>query len=353
MRDVALRSGVHPATVSRALRNDPRITVAQRAKVVQVASEMGYRKNPMIAALMSARRSGKKSRGYQATLAFLTHYPPERAAFFRSEFGQLLAGARTHAHTQGFRLEEFNLYDPKLTPARITDILLSRGNRGLIVAPLHSIHEPIDLDWTRFSAVAIGYSLPGVAINRVSHNHFNGLALAARQCRIAGRSRIGFVLPRRVHEKVEKRWLAALLLDQAEHPAGYVPPLLFEDWDEVDFAAWYKAHQPDALLCINVQIVQTWLSRLGVHARDVLIVSLDYRARDGGVAGIDQDYPQMGAVAVDTVIGMMHRNEQGLPVKPLKLLLDGGWVGARPTRVSPARLPMPNALLPRRKRTPL
>ncbi len=327
MRDVADRVGVHPATVSRALRNDPRITPEQRAKVLKVAAEMGYRKNPMIAALMSARRS-RKAPAYQATLAFLTRYPSARAAFFQSEFGNLLGGARTHALAQGYRLEEFNLHDPDLTPTRITKILLSRGTRGLIVAPLHSIHEPIELDWAQFSAVAIGDSLPGVLISRVAHNHFSGLALSVRECRALGRRRIGLVLPRRVHEKVEKRWLAALLLDQSEHPGERVPPLLLEDWSEPEFAAWFREHRPDALLCINVQIVQTWLARLEVAAGDVLIVSLDHRARDGAVMGIDQNYPQMGAVAVDTVIGMIHRNERGLPAKPLKLLLDGTWMTA-------------------------
>lgn len=326
MRDVALRSGVHPATVSRALRNDPRITAELRERVLKIAADMGYRKNPMVAALMSARRS-RKTPVYQATLAVLTRYPTSRAAFFQSEFGELIGGARQHALAQGYRLEELNVHDPDLTPSRLTDILISRGTRGLIVAPLHSIHEPIELDWAQFSAVAIGDSLHRVSISRIAHNHFSGMGLAIRECRAVGRRRIGLVLPRRVHEKVEKRWLAALLLDQAEHPADAVPPLLLDDWIESEFATWFRAHRPEVVLCINVQMIQTWLRRLEVTAGSVMIVSLDHRARDGGVAGIDQNYPQMGAVAVDTLIGMMHRNERGLPAKPLKLLLDGTWIG--------------------------
>ena len=48
---VARRAGVHAATVSRALRDDPRITPAQRRKVRRCAEELGYRTNPFVAAL--------------------------------------------------------------------------------------------------------------------------------------------------------------------------------------------------------------------------------------------------------------------------------------------------------------
>ena len=349
MADVARRVGVHPATVSRALRNDPRITAAQRETVQRIAAEMGYRKNALVAALMSVRRS-RRAPAYQATLAFVTRYPAGRAHFFRSEFGQLLAGARERALAQGYRIEEFNVHDPALSTARSTEILLSRGVRGVIVAPLHSIHEPVELDWAQFSAVAIGYSLQGVPISRVSHHHFNGLTVAARECRAAGRTRLGLVVPRRVHEKVEKRWLAALLLDQAEHPGPLVPPLLVDEWNEAEFATWFGRHRPDAVLCINASVVQDWLMRLGRPARDVALVSLDWRARDRGIAGIEQDYPQMGAAAVDTVIGMLHRNEQGPPPKPLTLLLDGTWTPGRTLR--PLTAPAPAARLPRPRRAP-
>ena len=47
MADVARRVGVHPATVSRALRNEPQITPAQRENVQRIAAEMGYRKTPL------------------------------------------------------------------------------------------------------------------------------------------------------------------------------------------------------------------------------------------------------------------------------------------------------------------
>ena len=335
MSDVARRAGVHPATVSRALRDDPRITPAQRAKVRRAAQELGYRTNPLVAALMTARRAGRPP-AFRATIAYITKYPKERAARFARDFGGLLAGARERARAQGYAIEEFNLHDPVLTPHRASEILRNRGIPGLIVAPLHSVHESVQLDWAQFATVAIGYSLSDVPVTRVAHNHFHGLSLAARECRAAGCQRLGLVLPRRVHEKVDKRWVASLLLDNSEQRAARrVPPLLLDELDESLFCAWFRRYQPDAVLGLDLGLLAGWLKKLRCAVpRDVALVSLDRRLRDGDVAGIDQDYPAWGAAAVDLLVAMLHRNERGLPGKPATMLLDGKWAHGATLRMT-------------------
>ena len=329
MADVARLAGVHRSTVSRALRDDPRITPDQREQIKAAAAQLGYRTNPLVAALMSARRSRQEPL-YRATLGFVTKYPRERAAWFAREFGPLLQGATERAHAQGYHLEEFNGHEHTQSPARLSEILQHRGIHGLIIAPLHSIHDTVQLDWTKFGAIAVGYSLREVALSRVAHNHFTGLALAAQQARTAGHERLGLVLPRRVVEKVGKRWLAAFYLDQAEHsPSTAVPPLLFEEENEAEFRAWFTTHRPTALLCLNAAVLQGWLANIKVPAGCPAVISLDRRPRDRGITGVDQDYARLGAAAADAVIGLLHRNEQGLPPKPFTLLLDGTWIDGR------------------------
>lgn len=55
--DIAKQLGVDRATVSRALKNDPRISEATRDRVIKVAMELNYRRNN----LASALRSGKSN----------------------------------------------------------------------------------------------------------------------------------------------------------------------------------------------------------------------------------------------------------------------------------------------------
>jgi LacI family transcriptional regulator len=330
MSTVARRVGVHPATVSRALRDDPRITPAQREKIRKVATELGYRTNPLVAALMSARRTGHLP-AYQATFAYVTKYPADQARKFARDYGDLLAGARQRAITQGYRVEEFNVHDPALTPRRITEILHSRNQRGLIIAPLHSVHDTVVLDWSQFSAVAVGYSMKDVALSRVAHNHFTGYLLAARRCRLAGRQRLGLVLQTRVHEKVEKRWVAAALLDQSEHPCDHqVPPLLLDTLDARKFGRWFRRHRPDAILGLDLPLLLDWLRGLErAVPREVALASLDLRPEDRGIAGIRQNYDTIGATAVDLLVSQTHRNERGLPRTLSTLLTDGQWQDGR------------------------
>ena len=337
MRDIAQRVGVHASTVSRALSNDPRITEAQRARICRAAQQLGYRANPLIAALMKVRRT-RSGQTYKATLGFLKKHPADQSAWFSENYGQLLAGARMRAQAQGYQLEEFNLEDPELTPRRITEILQHRGVQGLLVAPLHSVQDSIDLDWSQFCTVAVGFSLNQVAVSRVAHNHFSGLALAVQECRRRGHRRLGLVLQQRVAEKIGQRWVAAALLDQAAQPvADRVPPLLLDLWSEAVFSAWFRAHQPEVIMGVNLTEIPTWLRRIGrgLHPNPGL-VSLDRRAGDRGMAGVDQDYTHIGGNAVDLLIGMLQHNERGLPEKPAVVLSDGTWINARSLRTKTA-----------------
>jgi DNA-binding LacI/PurR family transcriptional regulator len=213
MADLARLAGVHPATVSRALRGDRRITAEKRAQILRLAADLDYRVNPLVSALMTARRT-RQTPALRVSLAFVTKVPAERVAKFARDFGAILEGARERAKLKGYHVEECNLATFPFSAQRTTEILRHRGIRGLIIAPLHSVHDTLELAWQAFSVVAVGHSWRPAAVHRVAHDHFQGLQLALQACRAAGRRRIGLVLPRRVSEKVGRRWIAADLLDQ-------------------------------------------------------------------------------------------------------------------------------------------
>jgi LacI family transcriptional regulator len=56
LQDVADRAGVHRSTVALALRDHPRIPADTRELIRALAEKLGYRKNPLVAALMRSRR---------------------------------------------------------------------------------------------------------------------------------------------------------------------------------------------------------------------------------------------------------------------------------------------------------
>ena len=60
MRQIAALAGVSAMTVSRALRNNPRITPEVRSKVHKVALKLGYRPDPQVVKLMNHLRHRNK-----------------------------------------------------------------------------------------------------------------------------------------------------------------------------------------------------------------------------------------------------------------------------------------------------
>ena len=70
LHDIARRVHVSQPTVSRALKDDPRISVATRQKVHRAAREMGYQPDPMLTALAHYRR-GKTMTPVSSSLAWI------------------------------------------------------------------------------------------------------------------------------------------------------------------------------------------------------------------------------------------------------------------------------------------
>lgn len=70
LREVAREAGLTKSAVSLALRHDPRIPPATRRRVAACARRLGYRRNAVVAHLMSELRRGTEA-GPRATVALL------------------------------------------------------------------------------------------------------------------------------------------------------------------------------------------------------------------------------------------------------------------------------------------
>ena len=53
---------------------------------------------------------------------------------------------------------------------------------------------------------------------------------------------------------------------------------------------------------------------------------LDWNPKLSGWAGTNQNNEQVGAAAVDIIIGQIHRNETGLPPYPRAIMIGCSWV---------------------------
>lgn len=326
LQDVAERAEVHRSTVALALRDHPRIPAATRERIKAIAARLGYRVNPYVAALMQSRRSGRAIR--HATLAFVTNYPtrhgwrPQHHA--RPDF---FPGAVERARELGFKLEHFWLAEPGMTPRRFCDILVTRGVHGLIVGRMPPGQDALELDWERFSAVALGMTLHTPRLHHVTENHFDTALQAMERCRGRGYRRVGFAFTdANDSPSVGDRWLGAYRMQQLQFPARErLPVCPGSPATAAQFAAWFKVHRPDALLVSHAQPVHAWLRGLGLSVpRDLGLVELENRPEDGS-AGVYYEPGKIGGLAVEMLVGLMHRNESGVPRDPHEVLLTGEW----------------------------
>lgn len=135
MRDIANKAGCHYSTVSLALRNHPRIAAETRERVQRAAAELGYRPDPMLAAL-NAYRVMKQPPRQSGVLAWLTNYPTRD--FWRDVSCECIyhQGAQRRAEARGYRLEH-------LAVDLLAD-MIHRNEKGVLVLPQQLL---IDGSW--------------------------------------------------------------------------------------------------------------------------------------------------------------------------------------------------------------
>jgi LacI family transcriptional regulator len=338
VRQIAHHLEVSHTTVSRALKNDPRISASVREKVHATAKALGYRPDPMLSALAAYRKNQtKKSIG--AELAWINCWPdPQRLRKFK-EFDLYWTGAFEEAERAGYRLEEF-CCPAKLTPERLAKILRARNIRGLLLTPAGPLAAPQwgSFDWSQFSVVRFGYSLPAPPAHLVTSDQLMDGLIAFENMWRHGYRRIGMVMWSKQGTRAV-RFSAGYLYAQLRVEAKLrLPPLILtEDSAHKDAAlgAWLKREQPDAILT-DVADLHQWLKKMNYRVpQDIGLAALS--VLDGEAdAGIDQNSREIGRAAVQTLISLIHHNECGIPQIPREVLVTGRWVDGHTLPPRPA-----------------
>lgn len=394
LRAVARAAGVSVATASMALRDDPLVAAATRAKVQSSAARLGYRINPLVSELMGALRHRKKrqritmaeiaaragvsrakvslvlrhpARGSAAiaarvssainelgysrdplhaallsyrrtnatqpkhtTIAYLTASAPGVTWRHFLSHRQLAEGAAKRAGEIGYALEEFSLTS-NMSARRLKSILLARSIHAIVVAPIPDGCRPLDFDFADFSSVGLGFSFGWPPIERVSNDHVQSILLAMRECRDLGYRRLGLIVSRAVSERLGNRWLAGYLLGQSQYPAGErLVPLMPDSVEEI------AGSLPGWLKKQKPDVLIYGNYEIGdslAHVVDprIGLVNLHAESLESHESGIYQASPEVAARAIDAVVSQLHHNIRGLVAYPSQHLIPGRWVVGQTT----------------------
>ena len=327
LQDIANLAGVGKATVSLALRNDPKISAPTRERVRVAAEQLHYRPDPALARI-AAHRWRTREHPSDTTVAYVTMNHPwtklEPLADLR--IGATEQGERLGYHVEHFRMENF------LGPEQLARVLFHRGIRGVLVGLILREDFVRDFPWQSFISVgcSLGYYQP--PINVVVSDFHHAMERAWREAVQAGYRRIGVALleePAAVDlfDKVS----AALFCQSRLNPElEAIPVQCFPLKDRTLFQKWLQRHEPEVVIGFN-DTVHWWLQEAGrVVPAETAFISLD---TDGilknervMLSGMEPDYAFIGRTALGQLDILLRTHQQGIPDRPLTVHVPHVWI---------------------------
>ncbi|MBI5768085.1 MAG: LacI family DNA-binding transcriptional regulator [Verrucomicrobia bacterium] len=321
MRDIALKAGVSVSAVSLALRNQPRVSPAERLRIQTIAERLGYRRDPEIARLMEHLRTNRTRRPESRIAIIVPELDrPALASYF--PITEMVKGIAAQADEAGFEPEMFFLTDQGMTPARLRGILVARGVKGIIVAPYASGVGTLDMDMTGFCGATCGYSIIRPGLHRACPNYLQMMDELIDHMQRLHLHRIGFVMTYHRggigHKLLTSSYLYYQSLLRARER---IPILALENVNERDLAAWLHRYRPEAV--ISSGRVFNLLQGMGLAIPgDLYFANLDLSEPPRQAAGMDHRYQLVGREAVNLVLTQFTLNLTGVPATPKVVLVD-------------------------------
>jgi LacI family transcriptional regulator len=326
IRSLAKTLKLSVATVSEALRNSPRVKAATTQRVLRAAEAAGYQRNPLLGATFSALRRARHQ-GFSGMLALV-----DVTSGGRAELGlfhrEVVKGASARAQELGFRTELFWVGSsaPALSVGRLSRVLRARGINGVIFLPFDHVQDFSAFDFDQIAAVSMEHRLISPVLHTVQPDHYLSIRRALQRLTERGYKRIGLCLESGKDERVDFKWSSGFLsyFRLTERKLD-VPPLIEEKLQRDVFKEWFQRHRPDVIVG-HGQFLVDWIAAEKLRVpEDVGFFRINVTERSNPCAGLDLRPQRLGAVAIETVVAMLHRRESGLPKFPTSISIDAIW----------------------------
>lgn len=335
LQTIADAIGTSRNTVSRALRNDPKISDSMRQKVKKQADAMGYRKDAELSRLMGYLAASKRKGDITSELAYLWSLRgsedkgPSHPIFFEA--------AKKEAAAFGYRLEPYYLGPGGYSPKTLERIWYARNVRGVILGPPMPDAPLEEIDWNRYAVVGYGQSFDKFHYHRLNWDFQWAVQECYRRLWAYGHRRIGVISPQTADRHLGYSIRAGVAVQNSFHPEVESIPMLNSDYLGDPTLApdliqnWIEEQQPDAIISHNrtYEIVRKLGYRL---PKDFSYAEfhLGFRHEVGTehyetVAGIVPSEKAMGKTCLNFLVGQLNNHVFGLPAAPTLTLIEGHW----------------------------
>lgn len=339
LQQIARAADCSLATVSYALRDDPRIRPETRKSVQTIAAQLGYRPNPRFAALMSHIRNSRPV-AVGERIAFVWVHT-SRAESAKDPFLQrVFLGAKARAEALGYGLEQFWTAERGMTDRRLSQVMKSRGIVGVLLSPvIHEAEVSLDLEWSCFAPAVIGSARWSPELHHAGHHHYLAMRMALEKLAAAGCRRPMAILEADVNERARRAWEAAFAVFHPNRADAAALLWIGLPGDRAAVARRLKSCRPDAVVVSAHAIVKKLRTMNVAWPAQVPMINLHWLPTSPEMGGVDQAYDMVAANAVDLVVSQLNSHELGVPTSPRMLLFPGRWVEPVAERAAPATAP--------------
>jgi DNA-binding LacI/PurR family transcriptional regulator len=325
IREVAKVAGVCSMTVSLAMRNHPKISLATRLRVRVAAERLGYTPDPQVAKLMHYLRARKKPR-YQSNLCAITTVTEGPDTFYLRD---MLQAARERAKSLGFGFEVLRIHDAVAPRSDLQRMLRSRGVEGILLTPMNKPVEKTNLlKWEEFSVIAATHGVKLPDFHRVVPRQFTNMMNLCHQLVDAGYRRIGLALTSAQDEVVHHHFTAAVAWQNLMGGTALIPPLVYRGEGLSDLQRWQRSYKPDVIIVGGEEHARNFSKYLKVRTRKapLLVASALDISSKARISGIVERPGEIGERAIEQLAAMIQRGEKGIPEVPLVTMVEGFWV---------------------------
>lgn len=337
-KDIALKAGLSQMTVSRALRNDPKVKQHTRDKVSRIADELGFVPDPMLTALVTYKRS-TQLKVEQKRLALIRSSPGSNGRSFQDQhFNDLLLdGLMRSSELYGFepRVIEF---DTSKTSARTLKSRLIRSKTSAVVwltpeAGMAFAEPPIDI--SPYYTVSVGFSFYETPINSVINDWHRAVQLAVRQSIAAGCKRIGMFYSEMQNRRQWREITESYLISRELHPTvEFLDPLntdaLFDRKTGVAEAAdWMQQNQPEVVISgaggrsmLELIRAKTGFGFPADYGFACIDVIDNINPNDSGAVW---NRVRTGEIAINQIFSAIRNGQRGIPHTYQRIMVEPKW----------------------------
>ena len=341
LRRLALLAKLSPSAVSLALRDSPKISVATKKRVHELANRFGYKADALVVEMMRHLRKPPSVR-QTACFGVISFYDDLRPWEHSLHLTRIYDGMKMRAGQLGYRLEPLWLRAPRMTHQRFKGILEARSIEGLLCFGSPDLDQEFPVDFNRCAIVTLGLSIR-TPLHRVISHAYNDTAEALNRLYRLGYRRPGLVLGQ--YEEIRSAHAhSAAYLGWCEHRLSLNKTLPILRLDQVEprpLLSWLERHRPDAIVFVHLHNVlnelRAVLRKNGVRVPKDLGVLVISPVLDNTVfSGLQENQVLMGTWAVELLASRIANRDFGVPEHPRIEMIESLWVDNRSLRQSPS-----------------